>query len=292
MVAGLPYDDRDGVIWLNGTLVPWRDAKLHVLTHSLHYGSAVFEGERCYHGQVFKLREHTERLFVSARLLGYELPYDLATLEQATKQVVALNQLADGYIRPIAWRGAEVLGVAGGGAKIHVAIAAFPWGPYYSEEAKLNGIRLMTSSWSRPSPKTAPTASKAAGLYMICTLSKDAAMSAGFDDALMYDYRGQVAEATGANIFLVKNGELHTPTPDCFLDGITRKTVVELAQQRAIRVHERAVFPEELKTADEIFLTGTAVEVTPVGMIDGQRYSVGPVTRQMQADFAALTAGL
>lgn len=288
-MSALPLADRDGVIWLDGELVPWRDAKVHILTHSLHYGSTVFEGERVYNGKVFKLHEHTERLHVSARLVGYEVPYSVADLEAATRLVVEQNKISEGYVRPLAWRGSEVIGVSAKGAKIHVGIAAFPWGAYYGEEARRNGIKLKTSTWRRPSPNSAPTASKAAGLYMICTLSRDMAEAAGYQDALMLDYRGQVAEATGANIFLVFNGQIHTPTPDCFLDGITRKTVMELARKRGYEVIERAIFPEELSQAQEVFLTGTAVEVIPIGVIDELKYTVGPITKQLQADYTALT---
>ncbi|MDX1968400.1 MAG: branched-chain amino acid aminotransferase [Planctomycetaceae bacterium] len=288
-MSALPLADRDGVIWLDGELVPWRDAKVHLLTHSLHYGSTVFEGERVYNGKVFKLHEHTERLHVSARLVGYEVPYSVADLEAATRLVVEQNKISEGYVRPLAWRGSEVIGVSAKGAKIHVGIAAFPWGAYYGEEARRNGIKLKTSTWRRPSPNSAPTASKAAGLYMICTLSRDMAEAAGYQDALMLDYRGQVAEATGANIFLVINGQIHTPTPDCFLDGITRKTVMELARKRGYEVIERAIFPEELSQAQEVFLTGTAVEVIPIGVIDELKYTVGPITKQLQADYTALT---
>lgn len=288
-MSALPLEDRDGVIWFNGELVPWRDAKVHVLTHSLHYGSAVFEGERVYNGKIFKLREHSARLRESAKILGYEVPYSTEDIEAATRLVVRKNNISSGYVRPLAWRGSEVIGVSAKGAKIHVAIAAFPWGAYYGEEAQRHGIRLKTSSWRRPSPDSAPTASKAAGLYMICTMSRDAAEAAGYQDALMLDYRGQVAEATGANIFLVIDGRLHTPTPDCFLDGITRRTVMELARQRGYEIIERAIFPEELSKAQEVFLTGTAVEVIPIGMIDELKFSVGPITRQLQADYRALT---
>ena len=288
-MAPQAMDNRDGVIWLDGNCTAWREARVHVLTHSLHYGSAVFEGERVYHGKVFKLREHSERLLVSARLLGYELPYTVAEIEAATLSVVEQNKIDSGYVRPIAWRGPELIGVSAKGTKIHVAVAAFPWPAYYGEEARRNGIKLQTSTWRRPAPDTAPTASKASGLYMICTMSRDTAEAAGFQDALMLDYRGQVAEATGANFFMVQQGELHTPTPDCFLDGITRRTVMEIAQKRGIKVIERAIFPEELAQAEEIFLTGTAVEIIPVGQIDDRKFTVGPITHQLQADYQALT---
>jgi branched-chain amino acid aminotransferase len=285
-------EDRDGVIWVDGAYVPWREARIHLLSHSLHYGSAVFEGERVYNGKVFKLREHSARLRKSSELLGYELPYSVEEIEQASREVVTRNHIETGYVRPIAWRGSEVIGVSAKGAKAHVAIAAFPWPAYYGDEARRKGIRLMTSSWRRPAPNCAPTASKAAGLYMICTLSRDAAEAAGYQDALMLDYRGQVAEGTGANIFLAIDGQLHTPTPDCFLDGITRRTVIDLARKRGISVTERAIFPEELGRAQEIFLTGTAVEVIGISCIDAQDFSVGPITQQLQADYQQLTQSL
>ncbi len=288
-MSALPLEDRDGVIWLDGELVPWREARIHVLTHSLHYGSAVFEGERVYNGKIFKLREHSARLLASAKILGYEVPYSVEEIEAASRLVVEKNNISGGYVRPLAWRGSEVIGVSAKGARIHVAVAAFPWGAYYGEEALRNGIRLKTSAWRRPSPDSAPTASKAAGLYMICTMSRDAAEAAGYQDALMLDYRGQVAEATGANIFLVIDGQIHTPTPDCFLDGITRRTVMDLARKRGYEIIERAIFPEELSKAQEIFLTGTAVEVIPIGMIDELKFSVGPITKQLQADYKELT---
>ncbi len=288
-MSALPLEDRDGVIWLDGQLLPWREARLHVLSHSLHYGSAVFEGERIYNGKAFKLREHSARLRKSSELLGYELPYSVEEIEQATREVVTRNNIETGYVRPIAWRGSEVIGVSAKGAKAHVAIAAFPWPAYYGEEARRKGIRLLTSTWRRPSPQSAPTASKAAGLYMICTMSRDAAEAAGYQDALMLDYRGQLAEATGANLFLVIDGQLHTPTPDCFLDGITRRTVIELARKRNISVIERAIFPEELSRAAEVFLTGTAVELIGISCIDQHDFKVGPITTQLQTDYTQLT---
>ena len=280
----LPMDDRDGVIWLNGHLVPWRDAKVHVLVHSLHYGNSVFEGERIYGGKVFKLTEHSRRLHTSANMLAYELPYSVAELDAATKLVVAENKLDSGYVRPLAWRGAEVIGVSAIGAKVHVAIAAFPWGAYYEQKA----IRLVTSRWKRPSPESSPAGSKAAGLYIICTLAKDEALAAGAQDALMHDYKGRLSEATGANLFLLINGELHTPTTETILNGITRQTVIELARKRGITVVEREIWPDELANATEVFLTGTAVEVQPVASIDGQRFEVGAVTQQLVADYSAL----
>lgn len=280
----LPLDDRDGAIWFNGKLVPWRDAKVHVLIHSLHYGNGVFEGARIYGGKVFKLTQHSARLIHSAKMLAYDLPYSVEELDAATKLVVKENKLDSGYVRPIAWRGSEVIGVSAKGTKVHVAVTAFPWGAYYEQKA----IRLMTSRWKRPSPESAPAGSKAAGLYIICTLAKDEALNAGYQDALMHDYKGRLSEATGANLFLLIGGQLHTPTVECILNGITRQTVMDLARKRGIKVVEREIWPDELAKATEVFLTGTAVEVQPVGAIDGREYSVGPVTQQLQADYAAL----
>lgn len=281
---GLPFDDRDGVIWYNGKLTQWRDAKVHVLTHSLHYGNAVFEGARVYNGKVFKLTEHSARLIKSAKMLAYDVPYSVEELDAATQLVIAENKLDAGYVRPLAWRGAEVIGVSAIGTKVHVMIAAFPWGAYYQQKA----IKLMTSRWKRPSPESSPAGSKAAGLYIICTLAKDEALAAGVQDALMHDYKGRLSEATGANLFLVIGGELHTPTTETILNGITRQTVMELARKRGLKVVEREIYPDELAKASEVFLTGTAVEVQPVGAIDGREYPVGPVTQQLQADYAAL----
>jgi branched-chain amino acid aminotransferase len=288
-MALVPYDDRDGFMWMNGTMVPWRDARIHVLTHALHYASCVFEGERVYDGRIFKLREHTLRLADSARKLGFDLPHDIATLEQACQQVVAANGISDGYVRPLAWRGPEMMGVSAQSCRINVGIAAWTWPAYFTPEARLKGIRMTRAIYDRPAPNTAPTQSKAAGLYMICTLSKHEAEAKGYDDALMLDYRGYLAEGTGANLFLVIDGKLHTPLPDCFLDGITRQTVIGLAQSRGIEVIERHIKPEELNAAAEVFLTGTAVEVTPVREIDAHRFEVGPITRQLIVDFDALT---
>jgi branched-chain amino acid aminotransferase len=288
-MALVPYDDRDGFIWMNGTMVPWRDARIHVLTHALHYASCVFEGERVYDGRIFKLREHTLRLADSAQKLGFDLPHDIATLEQACRQVVAANGISDGYVRPLAWRGPEMMGVSAQNCRINVAIAAWTWPAYFTPEARLKGIRMTRALYDRPAPNTAPTQSKAAGLYMICTLSKHEAEAKGYDDALMLDYRGYLAEGTGANLFLVIGGKLHTPLPDCFLDGITRQTVIGLARSRGIEVIERHIKPEELSDAKEVFLTGTAVEVTPVREIDAYRFEVGAITRQLITDFDALT---
>ncbi|HJO75723.1 MAG TPA: branched-chain amino acid aminotransferase, partial [Rhodospirillales bacterium] len=274
----IPFDDRDGVIWFNGELIPWRDAKLHTLSHALHYASSVFEGERSYGGTIFKLTEHSERFAFSARTLGFELPYSVAEIDAACIETCKANDIVDGYVRPVAWRGSEMMGVSAQETKINVAIAAWAWPSYFSPEARMKGIRLKTSEWRRPSPETAPVHAKAAGLYMICTLSKHAAEAEGFDDCLMLDWRGHVAEATGANIFIsFGDGKLHTPTPDCFLNGITRRTVIELAEKRGIEVIERTILPDELKDATEIFLTGTAAEVTPVGEIDDLSFTVGDI---------------
>lgn len=287
------FDNRDGVLWQDGAFLPWREAKLHVLTHGLHYGSCVFEGLRVYGGKIFKLREHTERLHRSAELLNFSIPYSVAELEEAQREAVRRQNIQNGYIRPVAWRGSEMMAISAKGSTVHVAVAAWEWPSYFSQEAKERGLKLVLSRWARPAPNTAPTASKAAGLYMICTVSKQEADAAGYDDALMLDYRGYLAEATGANLFLVIGGELHTPTPDCFLNGITRQTVMELARARGITVVERHIKPEAMKDAQEMFLTGSAAEVTPIGVVDGTlagnlTFAVGPVTKQLMADYTAL----
>ncbi len=287
-MAMLPFDDRDGVIWFNGELVPWRDAKVHVLTHGLHYGSCVFEGERCYGGTIFKMTEHHERLHESARVLGFEIPYSVAEIDAAAETVLQANGIVDGYVRPVAWRGSEMMGVSAQQTRINVAIAAWDWPAYFTPEARLKGIRMTVSQWRRPAPDTAPTKSKAAGLYMICTLSKHAAEARGYNDALMLDYRGRIAEATGANVFLVQDGKLHTPDPDCFLDGITRRTVIELARQRGYEVIERAIMPDELAKTSEVFITGTAVEVTPVCEIDQYSFTPGEITKDLLTAYDAL----
>ena len=284
--ATRPFDDRDGTIWLDGKLVPWREANIHVLTHALHYASCVFEGERIYGGRIFKLREHSQRLIDSAGLLGFAIPWTLAEIEAASNATVAASGIGDGYVRPIAWRGPEQMGVSAQLTKIHMAIAVWDdWKAYFSPEARLKGIRMSWSKWARPAPNTAPTAAKASGLYMICTLSKHAAEAEGYDDALMLDWRGRIAEATGANIFLGIGGALHTPTPDCFLDGITRRAVIGLAKARQIAVIERAILPEELAQADEVFLTGTAAEIAPVTQIAQHNYPVGAISKTLMADF-------
>jgi len=286
------FDDRDGQIWFDGALVPWRDARIHVLTHALHYASAVFEGMRCYAGKIFALGEHSARLVQSAQLLGFDLPWSSAAIEEACRATVAANGLVDCYVRPIAWRVAEQMGIAAQKTKPHLAIAAWEWGAYFGEEALAKGLRLDIARWRRPAPYTAPTRSKAAGLYMICTLSKQAAADAGYDDALMLDWRGQVAESTGANVFFLKDGVLHTPTPDCFLDGITRRTVIALARARGIDVIERAIWPEELATFTQAFLTGSAAEVTPLAEIGPWRFEVGDVTRTLADDYRRHVRGL
>jgi len=287
-MAIVPYDQRDGVIWMNGELVEWSDAKLHVLSHGLHYASAVFEGERAYNGEIFKLTEHSERLAASANILGFEIPYSVAEIDQACRDVLAANNLTNAYVRPIAWRGSEQMGVSAQHTKINLAIAVWDWGAYFDPEFLKTGLRLAMADYRRPDPATAPAKSKAAGLYMICTLEKHKAEAAGYADALMLDWRGRVAEATGANIFFLKDGVLHTPTPDCFLDGITRRTVMELARKRGIEIIERAIQPEEMESFEECFLTGTAAEVTPVGEIGPYRFHVGEVTRTLMTDFSAL----
>ena len=283
----IPFDDRDGTIWLDGQFIPWRDAKLHLLSHALHYASAVFEGERVYDGRIFKLAEHSQRLIESAELMDFQIPYSRQQIDDACRAVVAEQNIVNGYVRPIAWRGSEMMGVSAQDTKIHLAIAAWEWPAYFTPEARLQGIRMTIAKYRRPDPQTAPTRSKAAGLYMICTLSKHAAERAGYNDALMLDWRGQIAEATGANFFMVKDGIIHTPTPDCFLDGITRRTVIGLAKARGYEVVERAIMPEELADASECFITGTAVEVTPIREIDQYTFEVGEVTRNLVADYDA-----
>ncbi len=257
-----PFHDRDGLIWMDGGLRPWREANVHILTHALHYASAVFEGEQAYDGVIFKLHEHSSRLIEGARIMDFEIPYSAAQIDQACRDVVAANNLSDCYVRPIAWRGSEKMGVSAQQSKIHLAIAAWVWGSYFPIEQRLKGIRLTHAVYRRPDPACAPSKAKAAGLYMICTIEKHRAERAGFADALMLDYRGRVAECTGANVFFVKDGVIHTPTPDCFLDGITRRTVIGLAKARGLEVIERAIEPEELRSFSECFITGTAAEVT------------------------------
>lgn len=265
----IPFDQRDGFIWYNGEFVDWKNAKVHVLNHGLHYASCVFEGERIYNTKIFRTLDHTKRLKASANILGFDLPFSLEEIEKAKHEAVAKNNITDGYMRAFAWRGSEKMAISAQGNKIHVAIACWPWPPYYSEEARRAGLKLKFAKYKRPSPETAPYAAKAAGLYMICTISKHEAENEGYNDALMLDYRGYLAEATGANLFLVmKNGELHTPLPDAFLNGLTRQTVIELAKKRGIKVVERHIMPEELGDAIDAFLTGSAAEVTRIGSVE------------------------
>jgi branched-chain amino acid aminotransferase len=284
----LPMDQRDGVIWLDGELVPWRDARIHVLTHGLHYASAVFEGERVYGGQVFQLAAHGRRLLRSCAIMDMACPYGAPALDQAAMAVVEANGIQDGYLRRIAWRGAEQLGVAAPATKIHVAIATWPWPRYFSGEAAEQGLRLAIADWRRPPPESAPVLAKASCLYAIGTLAKHAAERQGCDDALMLDWRGRVTEATGANLFLIKGELLHTPTPDVFLDGITRQTVVGLARARGLEVVERVIMPDELADFSSCFLTGSAAEVAPVRQIGHFRFVPAPVTRRLMDDYATL----
>ena len=280
----IPFDDRDGQIWFNGELINWRDAKIHVLTHGLHYASSVFEGERAYSGEIFKSREHTERLFNSAKILGFEIPYTIDEIEAAKLETLAASGHENAYVRPVAWRGSEMMAVSAQHNKIHVAIAVWPWPAMFGPDS-MKGIKLDIAEWQRPAPNTAPFEAKAAGLYMICTLSKHAAEAKGYTDAMMLDHRGYVAEATGANIFFVKDGAVHTPTPDCFLDGITRRTVIGLLQDRQIPVTERHIMPDELDSFEQCFLCGTAAEVAPVAEIGPHSFEVGALTTQVATDY-------
>ena len=280
--------DRDGVIWFDGKLLPWREVKTHVLTHALHYGSAVFEGERVYVGRVFRLAAHSARLINSARLLEYELPWSRAEIEEATCAVVKANSLESGYVRPIAWRGSEVMGVSAIGTTVHLAIAPWAQEGRLSVQVKPGGINVTMAKYRRPAPDVAPGEAKVAGLYLICGIEKDRALKAGFDDALMLDWQGRLAESTGANVFLAMGGKLVTPKPENFLDGITRRAVIGMANRRGWAVEERAVMPEELDEASEVFLCGTAAEIVPVGAIDQRRYQVGPMTRTLMDDYQTL----
>ena len=284
MADVIPFDDRDGSLWYDGKLVPWREAKTHVLTHGLHYASCVFEGERLYSGRIYKLKEHTERLFESARILGMKIPYTEKEIDAAC--MAAAGGYADGYVRPVVFRGSEMMAVSAQKTKIHVAVAVWNWPSYFDPVQKLKGIRLDISDWKRPAPDTAPTKAKAAGLYMICTMSKHNAEAKGFTDALMTDYRGYVAEATGANVFFVKDGKLHTPIPDCFLDGITRRSVMALARTRQIPVVERRIEMKELGDFSECFLTGTAAEVTPVSQVGPYQFKPGEISEMLMHDYA------
>jgi branched-chain amino acid aminotransferase len=282
------YDNRDGKIWLDGALVDWREANVHILTHAMHYASSVFEGERAYDGKIFLSRAHSERLHFSAGQLDFEIPFTVDQIEAAKAEVLAANGLSDAYVRAVAWRGAgEDMGVSSRRNPVRLAIAAWGWGNYYGD-AKTKGAKLDIARWKRPSPETAPSHAKAAGLYMICTMSKHEAEAKGCSDAMMFDYRGYVAEATGANIFFVKDGEVHTPKPDCFLNGLTRQTVIGMLNDRQIKVHERHIMPEELEGFEQCWLTGTAAEVTPVGQIGSYNFEVGALTRDISDAYEKL----
>ena len=282
------YDDRDGKIWMDGQLVEWRDAKVHILTHAMHYASSVFEGERCYSGKIFKSREHSERLLKSGKLIDFYIPYTVDEIEAAKQAALEANGLKDAYVRAVAWRGAgQDMGVASARNPVHMAVAVWEWGNYYGD-AKMKGAKLDIAKWKRPSPETAPSQAKAAGLYMIATMSKHAAEAKGCSDAMMFDYRGYVAEATGANIFFVKDGEVHTPMPDAFLNGITRQTVIGMLKDKGLTVQERHIMPEELEGFEQCWLTGTAAEVTPVGQIGDYNFEVGAITREISQDYEKL----
>ncbi|MEM1039128.1 MAG: branched-chain amino acid aminotransferase [Pseudomonadota bacterium] len=284
-MAGVPFDQLDGDIWYNGEFVGWKDAQVHVLTHGLHYASSVFEGERAYGGEIFELTKHTERLHKSAEYLGFEIPYSVEAIDEACRETLKRQGLQNAYIRPVAWRGSEMMGVSAQANRINLAIAVWDWPSYFDPAEKMKGIRLDIAEWKRPDPATIPCKSKAAGLYMICTLSKHAAEAKGYADALMFDYRGRVAECTGANVFFTKDGKLHTPTPDCFLDGITRQTVIGLAKDRQIEVVERAIMPEEMAEFEECFITGSAAEVTPVSEIGPYNFAPGHISQAMMDDY-------
>jgi branched-chain amino acid aminotransferase len=286
MADVIPFDQRDGSLWFDGRMVPWASAKTHVLTHGLHYGSCVFEGERMYNGRIYKLEEHTARLFESARVLGMKIPYTEEQISKATFEAAQVQGAPDAYVRPVVYRGSEMMAVSAQHSKIHVAIAAWAWPSMFDPAEKLKGIRLDISTWRRPAPDTAPTNAKAAGLYMICTLSKHAAEAKGYADAMMFDYRGYVAEATGANIFFVKDGKLITPVADCFLNGITRKAVIEIAKARQIPVVEKHIEAKELEGFSECFLSGTGAEVTPVSEIGPYKYKPGKITETLMNDYA------
>ncbi len=282
------YDDRDGKIWMDGQLVEWRDANVHILTHAMHYASSVFEGERCYNGKIFKGREHSERFRRSAELLDFEIPYSVDEIETAKYAVLKANGWTDAYVRALAWRGAGPdMGVASQRNPVRMAVAAWEWGSYYGD-AKMKGAKLDIAKWKRPSPETAPSQAKAAGLYMICTMSKHAAEAKGCSDAMMFDYRGYVAEATGANIFFVKDGEVHTPLADCFLNGLTRQTVIGMLKDKGITVHERRIEAGELEGFEQCWLTGTAAEITPVGQIGEYNFEVGALTRDVSESYEKL----
>jgi branched-chain amino acid aminotransferase len=292
MATVTPFDQRDGVIWHDGKLVPWKDARTHVLTHGLHYGSSVFEGQRMYGGTVYKLKEHTDRLFTSAETLGMKIPFAREEINQACIDVCKANGIVDGYLRPVAFRGSEMMAVSAQNTTIHVAIACWPWASYFNPEEKLKGIRLDFARYKRPSPETEPVHAKAAGLYMICTVCKHEAEAKGYADAMFLDYRGYVSEATGANVFFVRDGALHTPTPDCFLNGITRQSVIAIAKARGITVTERHIKPEEMADFSECFLTGSAAEVTPVSEIGPYRFKPGALTEMLMNAYADEVRGV
>jgi branched-chain amino acid aminotransferase len=286
-MSATPFDQRDGWIWYDGQLVPWKDARLHVLSHALHYASSVFEGERAYGGVVFKSTEHSERLKKSAEILDFEIPYSVAEIDAAKQLVLEKNGQTDAYVRPVAWRGSEMMGVAAQNNKIHLAIATWDWPSYFDPAQKMKGIRLDIAEYRRPDPETAPSRAKAAGLYMICTISKHRAERKGYADALMLDWQGRVAECTGANVFFIKDGTIHTPIADCFLDGITRQTVIGLAKRRGFEVQERRILPTELESFNECFITGTAAEVTPVSEIGPYTFRPGNMTKVLMEDYSA-----
>jgi len=289
--AGSAYDDRDGFIWIDGDLVEWRSAKVHVLTHALHYASSVFEGERAYGGRIFRSEDHSRRLIASGKAVDMPIPYTVDEIEAAKATTLQANGLGDAYVRVLCWRGAGLdMGVAAARNPVHMAIASWEWGAYYGD-AKMQGAKLDISKWKRPSPETIPCFAKASGLYMICTMAKHAAEANGCSDALMMDYRGYVAEATGANIFFVRDGRIHTPTPDCFLDGITRQTVLEMIRDKGLEVIERHIEPDELEGFEQCWLTGTAAEVTPVGAIGPYSFEVGQLTRDIARDYERLVRG-
>jgi branched-chain amino acid aminotransferase len=286
MADVIPFDQREGSLWYDGKLVPWKDATTHVLTHGLHYGSCVFEGQRIYGGTIFKLMEHTDRLFSSAQTLGMKIPFTKDEINKACIEAAAVQGITDGYLRPVVFRGSEMMAVSAQNTKIHVAIACWPWPSYFSPAEKLKGIRLDIARYKRPSPETEPVHAKAAGLYMICTICKHEAESKGYADAMFLDYRGYVSEATGANVFFVADGVLHTPTPDCFLNGITRQTVIAIARSRGIKVVERHILPDELTGFSECFLTGSAAEVTPVSEIGPYTFKPGALTEMLMNAYA------
>ena len=285
----IPYDKRSGKIWFNGELVNWTNAKVHLLNHGLHYASCVFEGERIYEGEIFKLQDHTSRLFYSAKRMGIKIPYSEKEINDASNEIIRIQKIKNGYVRPVVWRGSEMMAISAQKNKIHVAIAAWEWGSYFDPKLKLEGIKLQTSSWRRPPPNSVPWDTKAAGLYMICTLSKHEAESKGYSDALMLDHQGNIAEATGANIFFKdKDSSLHTPVPDSFLDGITRQCVISIAKSKGIKIIERKIKPEEMSNFAGCFLTGTAAEITPVSQIDNYKFIVCDLIKNLSESYINL----